>query len=60
MVIPINEVSLASVAENILPEVTYTIDNIYGRTPDHSMLPFDVSFFLLIDQIEETKYIVIK
>ena len=33
MVIPINEVSLASAAENILPEETYTTDNTDNRTP---------------------------
>ena len=27
---------------------------------DHSTLPFDVTFLLLIDQIEATKYIVSK
>ena len=32
MVIPINEVSLASAEEDILPEVTDTIDNIDDRT----------------------------
>ena len=33
MVIPINEVSLASAVENILPELTDTVDNIDDRTP---------------------------
>ena len=36
MVIPINEASLASAAENIIPEVTevtYTVDNIDNLTP---------------------------
>ena len=33
MVIPINEVSLDSAVEKILPEVTDTVDNIDDRTP---------------------------
>ena len=33
MAIKINEVSLASAAEKILPEVTDTVDNIDDRTP---------------------------
>ena len=33
MIIPINEVSLDSAAEKILPEVTNTVDNIDDRTP---------------------------
>ena len=36
MAITINEVSFASVAENIIPEVTEvteTVDNVYNRTP---------------------------
>ena len=33
MVISINEVSLASTAENIIPEVADTVDNKDNRTP---------------------------
>ena len=60
MVVPINEVSLASAAEKILPEVTDTIYNIDNRTPWSLNVAVDVSFLLLIDQIEATEYKVSK
>ena len=60
MVIPINEVILNSAVGDILPEVTDTVYNIDTAPLDHSMFPFDISFFFLIDQIEATKFVVSK
>ena len=60
IVIPINKVSLYSAAEKNLPEATHTVDNIYNHILDHWTFSFDVSFLLLIDQIEAKKYRVSK
>ena len=60
MIITTNDVSLASAAKKNLLEVTDTVDKIDESIPWSLSVAFDVSFLLLIDQRESTKYRVSK